>query len=94
MTENTQAISKLTHIFLFLTMGLGSVYCWSQDVPEPGQTPESSETETARNSVPVKGDPGKTEPASEAQIDNNSPFDYQASEEISQDLSVSYPVDI
>ena len=59
----------------------------AQEAPEPspspaaGQTGSSGEsaTETEREAPPARDD---------------SPYDYQASEEISEDLSVSFPVDI
>lgn len=48
--------------------------------PEPAAT----EPELAAEADPPAADPGN----------QDSPFDYQASEQISEDLSVSFPVDI
>ncbi len=48
-------------------------------------------TDTKKSEVPKKAAAEKITPAP---ANNDSPFDYEASEEISQDLSVSFPVDI
>jgi hypothetical protein len=51
-----------------------------QDAPPPsGQSPDAAD--------------GGTEPA-DAPAQDDSAFDYEASEQISEDLSVSFPVDI
>ncbi len=52
--------------------------------PPPDEPPRERETEAAQES-----EPAPTRGSSE-----DSPYDYQASEEISEDLSVSFPVDI
>jgi hypothetical protein len=60
------------------------------------QTPEADPVQGAPDSAPPArpGDAtaATTEPAPAGSDD--SPFDYQASEQISEDLSVSFPVDI
>ena len=48
-------------------------------------------TDTKESEAPKKTAPEKITPPP---VSNDSPFDYEASEEISQDLSVSFPVDI
>lgn len=50
--------------------------------PVPSEQPESKDAETAPDT------------ASEETDADSSPFDYQSSEKISEDLSVSFPVDI
>ena len=55
-----------------------------------------SADETAPEESPAEQQSSETDtppPAPETQ-DDQSPFDYQSSEEISEDRSVSYPVDI
>jgi hypothetical protein len=54
-------------------------------VEEPGR-----DAGAAVDSASGKADPGAPEPSA----DKPSPFDYEASEQISEDLSVSFPVDI
>jgi hypothetical protein len=57
------------------------------------QTPEKTVTEppaTERDEPPVQDKPP---PAPPPEADD-SPFDYKSSEKISEDLSVSFPVDI
>lgn len=61
---------------------------WAQDAAEEAAQPK---TNTKESEAPQKIAPGKITPAP---TNNDSPFDYEASEEISQDLSVSFPVDI
>ncbi len=52
---------------------------------------EQPQTSPKKTEMPKKSTPDNktTDP-----INDDSPFDYEASEEISQDLSVSFPVDI
>jgi hypothetical protein len=71
---------------------------WAQqpveDTPagEP-EVPVASGTEAATSAE--TGTPASAEPAgSEPPTGTDSPFDYRASEKISEDLSVSFPVDI
>ncbi len=54
--------------------------------------PASSEEPPAVDSA-AQARPAATAPAPEPS-EKNDPFDYEASEEISEDLSVSFPVDI
>ena len=56
----------------------------AQDTPEPSPPPAEERPEQA--------DEGGERPSAPARDD--SPYDYQSSEEISEDLSVSFPVDI
>jgi hypothetical protein len=58
------------------------------DKQEPVGTAERSQAaEQAQAAQPAQ-------PANENSATDNSPFDYQSSEKISEDLSVSFPVDI
>ena len=66
------------------------------------EEPASEQQQSAGNSVPATASPkpdtgaGKSDGASNPVPDknNDSPFDYRSSEEISEDFSVSFPVDI
>jgi len=94
MTANTPMQRKLSRYFIALVMGWSSVYGWSQELPDIVETPETRQAEIKEDSEPGSNDTGKSSSGSDEPSDSNSPFDYQASEEISQDLSVSFPVDI
>jgi hypothetical protein len=67
-----------------------------------GESPQISETEegppvagSPAAGSPAAGSPAEDEPPIEVDTaSEDSPFDYQASEQISEDLSVSFPVDI
>jgi len=78
MRPITLPINGLIPVLLALLLGSGSLAVWAQEKAEPEPDTDSNTTE---------------QPAPD-NSNENSPFDYQASEEISQDLSVSYPVDI
>jgi hypothetical protein len=57
--------------------------------PEPSEVPVNSPAAgEATGKAPVANDTRAKKPA------NESPYDYRSSEEISEDLSVSFPVDI
>jgi hypothetical protein len=79
---------KNTALLLTLVLCGPIQVLWAQDaaveVPEP-------KTSTKESEAPKKAAPENTTPTPDS---NDSPFDYEASEEISQDLSVSFPVDI
>jgi len=61
---------------------------WAQDASVEAIQPKTNtkEPEAPHKTVAEKN--------TAAPVSNDSPFDYEASEEISQDLSVSFPVDI
>jgi len=59
---------------------------------ETGDTATSEQDTVSATELPEPASPSTT--ASEPPATANSPFDYQASEKISEDLSVSFPVDI
>ena len=56
-------------------------------------TRSQPEEEPIEDSPPVV-EQKQPEPARTSESNEDSPYDYQASEEISEDLSVSFPVDI
>jgi hypothetical protein len=62
----------------------------------PGLAQDSKEQDPPGSEPPVADEQDKKpEPEPEAApARDDSPYDYQASEEISEDLSVSFPVDI
>jgi len=81
--------NPLRQLLVALLVSGMSVSSWSQD--DPGQGEDQAKADPPVKEAAAK--PAATQQASPAN-NNNSPFDYQASEEISQDLSVSFPVDI
>lgn len=74
---------------LLLTMA--ATWSLAQEEPAAEKTPPEQ-------SPPGSGEAAATEPSPAqdpaAAGDESSPFDYRASEQISEDLSVSFPVDI
>ncbi len=72
---------------LTLIIAFGSGAAFALDEPEPDASASAtSETRPAATaSQPAAASAGNTD---------DSPFDYEASEQISEDLSVSFPVDI
>jgi hypothetical protein len=61
----------------------------AQQQPDDGNTPDITAGPATDTQVPPPAPAG----SAPAQSDD-SPFDYRSSEEISEDLSVSFPVDI
>ena len=75
-------------LLLTLVLCSNAQIIWAQDAAvETAQ----AKTKPKESEAPKKTAPEKITPAPAS---NDSPFDYEASEEISQDLSVSFPVDI
>ena len=80
---------------LFLVAALGAM-------PLLAQTAAGPQAEKPAQPVPEKTAPAKQEPAAPEKAPTktpsgagkDSPFDYQSSEEISEDVPVSFPVDI
>jgi len=94
---------RLAIVLLTLLLGSGTLTLWAQqEQHEPVEPvpPEQRETQDAENTPVTASEEADAEdtPATtsaEADVDNSpSPFDYQSSEKISEDLSVSFPVDI
>ena len=74
---------------------------WAQEPAPAQQEPaaEPSETENAAEQGNAPTSQTSTNPArdqtdTQGSADRGSPFEYEASEQISEDLSVSFPVDI
>jgi hypothetical protein len=73
---------RLLSLIVFAGMIASSGAASAQDAEGEPTAPGSVETERAEP------------PAAPAPASEESPFDYESSEEISEDLSVSFPVDI
>lgn len=91
---------RLSIALLTLLFGSGTLTLWAQEQQEPVEPvlPEQRETQDA-DSNPVtasaEADTDKISATTSAQTEtDDSPFEYQSSEKISEDLSVSFPVDI
>ena len=92
---------RLAIVLLTLLLGSGTLTLWAQqEQQEPVEPvpPEQRETQDAANtpvnaSAEADADDTPATTSAEAEVDS-SPFDYQSSEKISEDLSVSFPVDI
>ncbi len=74
---------------------------WAQETAPAQQDPAaaSSETEDADEQDTAKSPQaspsgGQAQSNTQGSADRGSPFEYEASEQISEDLSVSFPVDI
>ena len=80
---------------LLIPLVFGVSVLRAQTPPEPGSsedpTPEASGSGPAGQEVAV---PPSPTPETPAVAGGDSPFDYRSSEQISEDLSVSFPVDI
>jgi hypothetical protein len=78
---------SLTTVALVLGLTGSPLLAQTADAPAQEQAPESTrQVETEDGVSPATAPPG---PAND-----DDPFDYESSEEISEDLSVSFPVDI
>jgi hypothetical protein len=91
-------ISQRQLALLVLTLSLGVFPVLAQQAPAEDADSAAQEQDTESGAKPQEqrstaaGEPG---PASKpAPASKESPFDYRSSEEISEDLSVSFPVDI
>ena len=85
MSVNKTPINRPLYALLVLILSCSPAYTWSQesDKPDPNSQTVDVPDQTENDDTP--------EPQA---IIESSPSDYQASEEISQDLSVSFPADI
>ena len=80
---------------LLLALALGSTPLLAQPAPE-AKTAEPS-TRAAQPTAPPPQAPAAPDPAQKSTpptTGKDSPFDYRSSEEISEDVPVSFPVDI
>jgi hypothetical protein len=74
-------------LLVSLLMALPGAVAQTTDEDQQNDQPEPVPTAPAAKPAPVK--PSEPPPQS-----SGSPFEYEASEQISEDLSVSFPVDI
>lgn len=63
------------------------------DAPQQATDPPQQDTKK-RQEIPTADQPKPAPATPPPAANNDSPFDYRSSEEISEDLSVSFPVDI
>jgi hypothetical protein len=85
MNFNNTPINRALSVLLMFILSCASGTMLAQDDDKPEAVSKTFDTP---NSAPSAAPP---EPQA---ANENSPTDYQASEEISQDLSVSFPADI
>jgi hypothetical protein len=86
---------ELTAVLLVLLLGAASLHAQTDPAPQAGAATDAAvqNTDTAAADQPT-ATPEETAPQAAPASSSRSPFDYQSSEEISEDLSVSFPVDI
>jgi hypothetical protein len=77
---------------LLVTLSVAGAVTWAQQPGAPAA--ETSAPVKATVEEPNTATPAARAPEQPIADDNGSPYDYQSSEEISEDLSVSFPVDI
>ena len=90
---------KIHGVLLLTGLLLVAVGARSQVVRQPGEESRPETVPADENRSPGRQTGSETAPkeGGEAQQDSaqaEDPFDYQSSEQISEDLSVSFPVDI
>ncbi len=78
-------------LLLILLGGLPGAAALAQQDAEPPPADEAVTSEAGTGQAQPEADEPEDAPP---ERDDDSPFDYQASEQISEDLSVSFPVDI
>lgn len=75
-----------------LSLAMAASWTLAQEEPGAAETPPAQTPAGAGEaSATAEPEPAGNQAASD---DETSPFDYRASEQISEDLSVSFPVDI
>ena len=92
---------RLVIALFSVLLGSGTLTLWAQqEQQEPVEPvlPEQRETQDAENTTATTSEETDADnnpvTISEETDADDSPFDYQSSEKISEDLSVSFPVDI
>jgi hypothetical protein len=85
MSLNKTPIIRPLYALLVLILCCAPIYSWSQESEKPDDDSKTTDAPDQATNADT------SEPQS---INESSPSDYQASEEISQDLSVSFPADI
>ena len=73
-----------------LSLAMAAGWTFAQEEPGAAETPPE-QTPAGAGEATAAPEPAEDQAASG---DETSPFDYRASEQISEDLSVSFPVDI
>jgi hypothetical protein len=93
--SKTRAAAPIISALLLATTAATAPYTLAQTPPDTAATPAPAPPAAgAPGTAPSSaGDPAKSSAAKSAPGDD-SPFDYRSSEKISEDLSVSFPVDI
>ena len=76
-------------VVLCATHCLATPVAWSQEPEAEPETPRAQSEATTESAAADSAQPDTAAPEEET-----SPFDYEATEQISEDLSVSFPVDI
>jgi hypothetical protein len=87
---------QLTPLFLALTLGATSLFAQTAPAEQDGSSVKPV-TQGADKTAPEAQTPAAREPAPKSTppaTAKDSPFDYRSSEEISEDVPVSFPVDI
>lgn len=80
---------------LFLVMALGSTALLAQPAPAAkAAEPASAAPDKAAPAQPAPAAADREKKSTPPTTGKDSPFDYRSSEEISEDLPVSFPVDI
>ena len=85
MSVSKALINRSLYALLVVSLSCTGAYTWSQESDKP-------DADSKTIDAPDQGANADT-PEPQA-ISENSPSDYEASEEISQDRSVSFPADI
>ena len=93
MTRKTLPVNGMIRTLMVLLLGAGLTGAWAQEQASPDSDPSVEAPADTSTSEPPGQAASPNAPAAD-RSNENSPFDYQASEEISQDRSVSFPVDI
>jgi hypothetical protein len=90
-----RATAPIISALLLATTAAMAPYALAQTAADPAATPAPAPPAAGAQSTapPSAGDAAKSSAAKSAPGDD-SPFDYRSSEKISEDLSVSFPVDI
>lgn len=76
---------------VFAALLISATFAWSQPAADADSEPTDSEP---RQPSAQQADTGDAAAGSTPPPERRSPTDYRSSEEISEDLSVSFPVDI
>ena len=79
---------------LVTTLPLPGGVLWAQEPIEAASDREQSPPEPGSEATAAGGETTQGQTRPEPAPAGDSPFDYEASEQISEDLSVSFPVDI